>query len=144
MDIVSKKTRSKMMAGIKGENTRPETFLRSFLHRNGFRFRIHVSTLPGKPDIVLPRYQAVILVHGCFWHGHGCSLFKWPATRAKFWRKKIGQTCQRDAKNIAALKKLGFRVAVMWECELRETEKQDRKILRELTKWLSEMKKVGF
>ena len=133
-----------MMAGIKGVNTKPETFLRSALHRAGFRFRMHAATLPGKPDIVLARYQAVILVQGCFWHGHGCHLFKWPETRREFWRNKIESTCKRDAKNITALKKLGFRVAVIWECEIRKAYQQDKKILRELEEWLKEMKSVAF
>jgi DNA mismatch endonuclease (patch repair protein) len=140
MDIVSKTVRSKMMSGIKGINTQPEKFLRSWLHRAGFRFRIHVKHLPGKPDIVLPRYHAVILVHGCFWHGHGCALFKWPSTRREFWQAKIRATCERDVRKIAELKKLGWRVAVLWECELRENEKP----LRELAKWLVERKKVAF
>jgi DNA mismatch endonuclease (patch repair protein) len=144
MDIVSKTTRSKMMAGIKGTNTQPEKFLRSWLHRSGFRFRLHTKNLPGKPDILLPRYQAVILVHGCFWHGHGCALFKWPATRSEFWQAKIKANCERDARNISALKKLGWRVAVMWECELRQISKQHDAPLRELAKWLIERKKVAF
>jgi DNA mismatch endonuclease (patch repair protein) len=133
-----------MMAGIKAINTQPEIFLRSWLHRSGFRFRIHVNTLPCKPDILLPRYHAAILVHGCFWHGHGCSLFKWPTTRREFWRKKIGDTCKRDARNIAALKKLGWRVAVLWECDLRKVNEENDVILRELAKWLMEMKELAF
>jgi DNA mismatch endonuclease, patch repair protein len=141
MDIVSKSTRSKMMAGIKGLNTQPEKFLRSLLHKHGFRFRIHVAALPGKPDIVLARYRAIMLVHGCFWHGHGCSLFKWPATRREFWRKKIQDTCKRDAKNILALKKLGWRVAVIWECELR---KRDEFAIQELIAWVRGMRNVAY
>lgn len=133
-----------MMAGIKGTDTQPEKFLRSFLHQHGFRFRIHAKKLPGKPDIILPRYHAAILVHGCFWHGHGCPLFKWPATRREFWQEKIQGTCKRDAKNIAELKKLGWRVAVVWECELRNAKTNDEGILHALAKWLVEMKKVAF
>jgi DNA mismatch endonuclease (patch repair protein) len=80
-DIVDKATRSRMMAGIRGKNTKPELLVRRALHAEGFRFRLHVKDLPGKPDIVLPRYKAVIFVHGCFWHGHECTHFKWPKTR---------------------------------------------------------------
>lgn len=144
MDIVSKAVRSKMMSGIKGINTQPEKFLRSWLHHAGFRFRIHTKNLPGKPDIVLPRYHAAILVHGCFWHGHGCSLFKWPSTRREFWEAKIKGTCERDVRKIAELKKLGWRVAVMWECELRRISKGNEKPLQELAMWLLEGKKVAF
>lgn len=141
MDIVNKTTRSRMMSGIRATNTRPEKLLRSLLHGAGFRFRIHVADLPGKPDILLPRFQAAIFVHGCFWHGHGCSLFKWPSTRREFWRKKISGNCKRDAKNISELKKLGWRIAIVWECELRENHKH---VLCELMKWLAEMKKLAF
>ena len=143
MDIVNKKTRSKMMAGIRGSNTQPEKILRKRLHQSGFRFRIHVKTLPGKPDIVLPKYHAAILVHGCFWHGHGCNLFKWPATRKEFWRHKIQGNCKRDTKNMLALKKLGWRLAIVWECELREKD-WEKNYLPELAKWLREMKRVAF
>lgn len=84
-DIVSSATRSRMMSGIRGRNTKPEIVIRSLLHRLGFRFRLHVRELPGNPDIVLPRHHAVVFVHGCFWHGHDCPLFKWPETRPDFW-----------------------------------------------------------
>ena len=77
------------MAGIRARNTKPEILIRSLLHASGCRFRLHVDALPGKPDIVLPKYKAVVLVHGCFWHGHGCRFFRWPATRPEFWRTKI-------------------------------------------------------
>jgi DNA mismatch endonuclease, patch repair protein len=87
-DIVDSATRSRMMSGIRGKHTRPERMIRSALHRRGFRFRLH-GNLPGKPDLVLSRYHAVIFVHGCFWHGHECDLFRWPGTRKKFWREKI-------------------------------------------------------
>jgi DNA mismatch endonuclease (patch repair protein) len=144
MDVVDKKTRSKMMAGIKATNTQPEKFLRSYLHQHGFRFRIHAAKLPGKPDIILPRYHAAILVHGCFWHGHGCALFKWPATRRKFWQEKIQATCKRDAKNIIELKKLGWRVAVIWECEIRNAKNNHYKTMKTLKKWLDEGITVAF
>lgn len=140
MDIVDRKTRSRMMAGIRGSNTQPEKWIRSQLHRRGFRFRLHVVDLPGKPDIVLPRYRSVIMVHGCFWHGHGCHLFKWPATRPAFWRKKIKDTCQRDVNTIRLLKKAGWRVAVAWECEIRE----QGDLIDMLCNWLLEGKQPVF
>lgn len=95
-DVVDSATRSRMMSGIRGRNTKPEIMIRSLLHHHGFRFRLHVRDLPGKPDIVLPRHHAVIFVHGCFWHGHDCPLFKWPGTRADFWREKIGRNQSND------------------------------------------------
>ena len=98
VDVVDTATRSRMMAGIKGKNTKPEKLVRSLLHRQGFRFRLNVRDLPGKPDIVLPRYRAVIFVNVCFWHGHDCSRFKWPKTRTEFWRKKIEGNRTNDPK----------------------------------------------
>lgn len=115
-DIVSKEVRSRMMSGIRGKNTQPELLIRKGLHARGFRFRIHDKRLPGKPDLVLPRGKAVIFVHGCFWHGHGCHLFKTPTSRADFWAPKIASNKQRDATAYDALGKLGWRVAEVWEC----------------------------
>lgn len=119
VDVVDKVTRSRMMSGIRGKNTKPEWLVRRGLHARGFRYRLHARELPGKPDLVLPKYGAAIFVHGCFWHGHGCHFFKWPASREEFWRAKIGANIQRDAKNIAALLDAGWRVATIWECGLR-------------------------
>ncbi len=119
MDIVDQSTRSRMMSGIRARDTEPELFLRRLLHGMGFRFRLHVSTLPGKPDIVLPRYRVVILVHGCFWHGHDCPAFKWPKSNTDFWRRKIEGNRARDLVVQAMLAKLGWRVIVIWECEIR-------------------------
>src|SRR5690606_16975078 len=99
-DIVSPKTRSRMMSGIRGKNTRPELILRSALHRKGFRFRLHRKDLPGRPDMIFPQYRAVLFVHGCFWHGHNCHLFKWPSTREEFWREKIAGNIKRDKRQI--------------------------------------------
>lgn len=107
------------MAGIRGSNTRPELAIRSALHRRGYRFRLHRKDLPGKPDLVFPRHRAVILVHGCFWHGHGCHLFKWPKTREEFWRDKITSNMERDRQQLAALVSTGWRVATVWECALK-------------------------
>lgn len=120
MDIVTKETRSKMMAGIKGKNTGPEMLIRSALHRKGFRFRLHAKELFGKPDLVLPKYRACIFVHGCFWHRHkGCKLASVPKSRQKFWAKKFDSNVQRDVEAICKLRKAGWRVAVVWECSIR-------------------------
>jgi len=118
-DIVPAEVRSRMMAGIRGTNTKPELLLRKGLHAQGFRFRLHDAALPGKPDIVLPRYRAVILAHGCFWHGHDCHLFKWPSTRPEFWRTKIGRNREVDARTDAALAEAGWREGIVWECALK-------------------------
>lgn len=119
MDTVSAETRSRMMAGIRSANTAPERTVRSRLHRAGFRFTLHPRGLPGRPDIVLPRWSTVVFVHGCFWHGHRCRLFRLPATNAEFWRAKIEANRQRDKKVLRALRKLGWHVEVVHECELR-------------------------
>lgn len=108
-----------MMAGIRGKNTRPELIVRRGLHALGFRFRLHDRTLPGQPDMVLPRWRAVIFVHGCFWHAHDCPLFRWPGTRQDFWREKIGRNRERDAESEAALDRAGWRVLKIWECSMK-------------------------
>jgi DNA mismatch endonuclease (patch repair protein) len=118
-DVVTPAVRSRMMAGIRGKDTRPELLIRSALHRAGFRFRLHQANLPGKPDLVLPRYHAAIFVHGCFWHGHDCHLFRWPKTREAFWREKIGRNVARDRKQLADLAGAGWRIAVIRECALK-------------------------
>ena len=118
-DIVPADVRSRMMAGIRGTNTKPEMVLRKGLHARGFRFRLHDRALPGKPDIVLPRYHAAILAHGCFWHGHDCHLFKWPSTRPEFWQAKIARNREVDARSEAALTEAGWRQALVWECALK-------------------------
>lgn len=118
-DIVDRKTRSRMMSGIRGKNTKPEILIRKALHARGFRFRLNVPELPGKPDIVLPRYKAVIMVNGCFWHGHCCELFRLPATNVEFWQAKIDATRTRDAESRLRLEQMGWRVLTVWECALR-------------------------
>lgn len=117
-DVVDPATRSRMMSGIRGKNTKPELLIRKALHARGFRYRLHCD-LPGKPDICLPKHQAVIFVHGCFWHGHECHLFKWPATRPEFWRAKIGRNREVDRAAEVRLACDGWRVAVVWECSLK-------------------------
>lgn len=111
--------RSRMMSGIRGKNTKPELAIRSALHREGFRFRLHRKDLPGRPDLVFPRHHAVLFVHGCFWHGHDCHLFRWPATRQEFWRGKIEGNIARDKKQRAALLDTGWRIATVWECAMK-------------------------
>ncbi|WP_322070615.1 very short patch repair endonuclease [Paraburkholderia bannensis] len=136
VDVVDSATRSRMMSGIRARNTKPEVLIRSLLHRRGFRFRLDVRELPGRPDIVLPRYRAVVLVHGCFWHGHHCTLFKWPSTRPEFWRAKIGRNRTNDARTLAALTAQGWRVAVIWECALRGATQDPEAVVERLAAWL--------
>src|SRR5262245_19336924 len=107
------------MSRIRGADTKPELLVRSALHGMGFRFRLHDRNLPGRPDIVLRRYGAVIFVNGCFWHGHGCRFSKMPATRSEFWKNKIARTKARDATTTEQLLGLGWNVIVVWECSLR-------------------------
>lgn len=118
-DIVSSEKRSLMMAGIKGKNTKPELVIRSGLHALGFRYRIHVKTLPGKPDLVFPKYKAALFIHGCFWHGHGCHLFKWPSSRIDFWTTKINRNKEIDQISVEKLQTAGWRVGTVWECSLK-------------------------
>jgi len=121
-DIVDKATRSRMMSGIRGKNTKPELLIRSLLHRSGFRFRLHRKDLPGNPDIVLKKHKAAILVQGCFWHMHHCPAFKMPKTRTTFWNNKLVGNYNRDQENVAALISLGWRVAIVWECALKHSD----------------------
>jgi DNA mismatch endonuclease (patch repair protein) len=118
-DVVSADVRSRMMAGIRGKDTKPELILRSGLHRSGFRFRLHAKELPGKPDLVFPRYNAAMFVHGCFWHGHHCHLFKLPSTRTEFWRSKIERNQIVDARSVSGLRDRGWRVGIVWECAMK-------------------------
>lgn len=136
VDVVDTATRSRMMAGIRGRNTKPEILVRSLLHRQGFRFRLHVRDLPGKPDIVLPRFHAAVFVHGCFWHGHNCPFFKWPRTRPDFWRKKIKRNRTNDRKARQALQTAGWRVGVIWECAIRGADKDIEGVGHRIAKWL--------
>jgi len=107
------------MAGIGSENTAPEIIIRKALHSAGFRYRVHDKRYPGRPDIVLPKYRAIININGCFWHGHGCYLFKLPATKTDFWDEKIRQNSERDERNLVALKEAGWRVCNLWECAVK-------------------------
>ncbi|TXJ17373.1 MAG: DNA mismatch endonuclease Vsr [Afipia sp.] len=119
VDIVDKATRSRMMSGIRGRNTQPELALRRALHRLGFRYRLHVAGLAGRPDIVLPKYRSAIQVHGCFWHRHkGCRFATTPASNPAFWQEKFSGTIERDQRTTRALLDDGWRVAIVWECAL--------------------------
>lgn len=118
-DIVSPEQRSRMMSGIRGKDTKPEMVLRRGLHALGFRFRLHDRKLPGTPDLVFPKYHAVILAHGCFWHGHDCHLFRLPGSRTEFWRTKIDRNRAVDARTQLALRDAGWRVGTVWECAMR-------------------------
>lgn len=122
-DVHTREQRSRNMAAIRGKNTQPEMRVRSALHALGYRFRLHRKDLPGKPDIVLPKYRLAIFVHGCFWHSHRC---RWgqvqPATRKEFWAEKRAGTVLRDRKKARALKELGWTVVTLWECETKDAQ----------------------
>lgn len=119
-DIVSKQVRSRMMSGIGGKDTKPELALRKALFAKGFRYRLHVRDLPGRPDIVFPKWRSVIFVHGCFWHRHpGCKYTTTPSIRTEFWRAKFEGNVARDQRNILLLDEMGWHVAVIWECEIK-------------------------
>jgi DNA mismatch endonuclease, patch repair protein len=136
-DVVSAAVRSRMMAGIRGKNTKPEIAVRRALFKEGFRFRIHDRRLPGRPDIVLPAFRAAIFVHGCFWHLHKCALFKWPKSNPDFWKEKITGNRRLDRRAVSALNKLGWRVLVVWECSLkRADDKELATVIRSMVGWL--------
>ncbi|MBP6686879.1 MAG: DNA mismatch endonuclease Vsr [Lacibacter sp.] len=118
-DVHSKEQRRFNMQQIKGKDTKPELLVRKYLHANGFRYKLHDKTLPGKPDLVLPKYKTVIFIHGCFWHGHeNCKYFKIPQTRTEWWTEKINKNIANDVKAMKLLKKDGWKVITVWECRL--------------------------
>ena len=124
-DVHNKKTRSFNMSQIKGKDTKPELLMRKFLFSKGLRFRLYDKNLPGKPDIVLPKYKTVIFIHGCFWHGHeNCKYFVIPKTRTEWWLKKIERNKQLDCDNFLALRELGWKVLTIFECELKKTNRE--------------------
>jgi DNA mismatch endonuclease (patch repair protein) len=125
-DVHTTAQRSFNMSRIKGKNTRPEMLVRKFLHANGFRYRLHDKKLPGKPDIVLPKYKTVIFVHGCFWHGHeGCRYYVVPKTRTEWWLEKINKNKANDVKAMKVLKKEGWKIIEIWECNLKSVKLQN-------------------
>ena len=143
MDKVDSRTRSRMMSGIRDRDTNPELLVRSGLQRLGFRHRLgtsyrwHGKLLPGRPDLVFPKYRAVIQVNGCFWHCHQCHLFKWPKTRQEFWEKKLEDNAKRDIRNINALEEQGWRVLTLWECAIKGKERGNpEQIIQEIEDWL--------
>lgn len=126
MDVHDRKTRSYNMSRIRSANTKPEELVRKYLFSKGFRYRKNVSSLPGKPDIVLPKYKTCIFVNGCFWHKHeGCKDFMWPQNNAEFWKEKLTRNAARDKKVVEELKQLGWNVLIIWECELKKEKRQD-------------------
>lgn len=135
-DIYSKSKRSDIMSKISGKETKPEILVRKFLFSKGFRFRKNVKNLPGKPDIVLPKYKTAIFVHGCFWHGHSCKRGTLPKTNHKFWLEKIGKNIERDIRNSSELKETGWNIIVVWQCEIKN--KDERNI--HLNKLIEEIK----
>lgn len=133
-DVHSKATRSYNMSRIRSANTRPELLVRKFLHAHGYRYKLHDKGLPGKPDIVLPKYRTVIFIHGCFWHGHAnCKYYKVPQTRTQWWLNKIYTNKANDAKAVKALKKEGWHIITIWECRLKPA-KADKTLTTLITK----------
>ena len=138
MDVHTKEQRHYNMSQIRSKNTQPELIVRKFLWKHGYRYRLHRKDLPGKPDIVLPKYNLVIFVNGCFWHMHKCKKFVLPSTNRKFWYEKLSQNKIRDAKNYRKLKKTGWNYIVIWECQLTEN---DKKALKKITDTLHALDK---
>jgi DNA mismatch endonuclease (patch repair protein) len=134
-DKYSKETRSRMMSGIKNKNTKPEIMIRRELFGNGFRYRLHNGKLPGKPDLVLKKYMAIVFIHGCFWHRHNCHYFVWPKSNTEFWREKINGNKRNDQKVIKQLQSMGYRICIFWECVTRDNE-MFPKAMKKLVKWL--------
>jgi len=136
-DVHSTAVRSKNMAAITGKNTKPEMLVRRALHQAGFRYRLHVANLPGKPDLVFPKYKAVIFVQGCFWHQHQCAMFHWPKTRTEWWRQKISANRAHDEAVQDKLRELGWRVLLLWECALKGKHKLPlTQITADTAQWL--------
>lgn len=138
MDTVDDVTRSRMMSGIKSHHTKPELVIRSMLHGDGFRFRLHHKGLPGKPDLVLAKYRTAIFVHGCFWHVHeGCHYFKWPSTRVEFWAQKLKANQNRDKHKAEQILDMGWRVMIVWECATRD-KSHHPELLNHMRDWLNQ------
>ena len=136
-DIVSQETRSRMMSGIRGRDTQPELVIRKALHARGFRYRLHAPDLPGRPDMVFPRHRAVILAHGCFWHGHDCGLFRLPGTRREFWEAKINRNRERDREVDRGLAADGWRRLAVWECAMRGRGRlAHQELISQVVEWL--------
>jgi DNA mismatch endonuclease (patch repair protein) len=137
MDVLTPEQRHRCMANVKSRNTKPEIVLRKALFSRGLRYRLHVKRLPGTPDLVFPKYRAVLFVHGCFWHGHGCRLFVVPATNREFWVQKIDGNRSRDEQAIRALRGMGWRVMTVWECAVRGLDRLPLDLLAsKIDRWL--------
>ncbi len=134
MDTFTKADRSKVMAAIKSKNTKPELFVRKLLFSLGYRFRLHRSDLPGKPDIILKKYNTAVFVHGCFWHQHqGCKRSNIPKSNLKYWTNKLSRNVQRDKENKRMLKKAGWKIFIIWECECKMPDKLTAKLVKQLS-----------
>lgn len=136
MDNLTPTERSRIMSKVRAKNTRPEILVRSYLHRHGLRFRINKSSLPGKPDIILPKYKAIVFVNGCFWHHHqapNCKLARIPKSNVSFWKQKILGNAKRDTETIKKLKALGWRVFCVWECQLTHPEDTLSELISQIT-----------
>lgn len=134
-DIYSKSKRSDIMSKISGKETKPEILVRKYLFSLGFRFRKNVKDLPGKPDILLPKYKTIIFIHGCFWHGHDCKRGALPEANQEFWQEKIEKNLERDIHNISELRKNGWSVIIIWQCEIKNKEAKNirlRKLIEEI------------
>lgn len=142
-DVVTKAVRSKMMAGIKGKDTKPEILVRRLLFAEGFRFRLHRKDLAGAPDIVLPKYGVAIFVHGCFWHAHAeCRFYRLPSSNANFWRTKLMRNVERDKNANAELLKTGWRVLTVWECATKGPVEAEL-LGRKLSRWIVGNRRAG-
>lgn len=133
-DNLTKEVRSMNMSHIRSKNSKPEEIVRKFLFANGFRYRKNVKSLPGCPDIVLPKYHTVIFVNGCFWHKHNCSRFVWPTSNQEYWRQKILHNVERDKRNTDLLQQTGWNVLIVWECELKAKSRSEtlQRVIAEL------------
>lgn len=137
VDVLTEQQRSYCMSRVRGKDTKPEIFVRTGLFALGFRYRLHCPNLPGCPDIVLPKYHAVIFVHGCLWHGHECDLFKWPVTNADFWQRKINRNREIDAHATDQLQAAGWRVLTVWECAIKGRARLDPTVVfNRIARWL--------
>lgn len=142
-DVHTSAQRSANMSAIRSRNTKPELLVRRMLFAQGFRYRLHVKKLPGAPDLVLTKYRTAIFVHGCFWHGHNCHLFRMPQTRREFWETKIGQNIKRDANVFAQLRQLGWRVLVVWECGLKGRRRlSEEQLVQLIGGWIRESREA--
>jgi DNA mismatch endonuclease (patch repair protein) len=129
MDTLSRVERSKRMSLVRSTDTKPELLVRTIAHKSGYRYRLHVSKLPGKPDLVFPRLRKIVFIHGCFWHRHhACALARLPKSRLDFWVPKLTQNHERDLKNIAKLRRAGWRVKVIWECEISKIDRLEKRL----------------